>query len=355
MNQARQILSRQEYFEDVSRRAAECGPGDRVVLVTMSFDPVDPKVAQLLTELAEAARRGVDVRFIMDAYPYLIHGGIQPGPLFWNAKLPERMAGPFGLVAGAVARLREGGVKVTILNLPHRAYTVPVAGRSHIKFALINDRVYIGGCNLDWYTKVDVMAAWEDTGAAQWLNELAVKMVKTGNAREAAGGKDRSFEVSGTDTLLLDAGVSGRSLIYDEALRLIDEARERVFVVCQFFPNDATAERLLAAHQRGVQVEIVYNHASRQPFPHNFLHHLVEVRERWRLPASFFVQALRADRPLLHAKLIATEQGMIMGSHNFVSAGVRLGTAEIALKTTDTVFGQAVVDNLRTQINARHN
>lgn len=353
MNEARQILTRQEYFEDVTRRAAECGPGDRLVLVTMSFDPADSMVAQLLIELAEAARRGADVRFIMDAYPYLIHGGIQPGPLFWNPKLPERMSGPFGLVAAAVADLRAGGVKVTILNLPHRAFTVPVAGRSHIKYAIINDRVYIGGCNLDWYTKIDAMVAWDDAVAARWLNELALEMVKTGNARTAVKGEDVTFNVSATDTLLLDAGVRGRSLIYDEALRLIDEAQERVFVICQFFPNDATAEHLLAAHRRGVQVEIVYNHASRQHFPHNFLHHLVEVRERWRLPKSFFVQALRAGQPLLHAKLIATERGAILGSHNFISAGVRLGTAEIALLTSDTGFSQAVKKNLRSQLNIR--
>ncbi len=353
MNESRHILTRQEYFEDVARRAQQCGPADRLVVVTMSFDPADPKVAQLLAAMAGAARRGADVRFLMDAYPYLIHGGIQLGPLFWSTKLPERMAGPFGLVAAAVAELRAGGVKVTILNLPHRAFTVPVAGRSHIKYAIINDRVYIGGCNLDWYTKIDAMVAWDDAAAAHWLNELALEMVRTGNAKEAAKGEDMTFAVSSTDTLLLDAGVSGQSLIYDEALRLIDEANERVMVVCQFFPNDATAERLLAAHRRGVQVEIVYNHASRQHFPHNFLHHLVEVRERWRLPKSFFVQALGADRPLLHAKLIATERGAIMGSHNFISAGVRLGTAEIALLTSDTSFSQAVENNLRGQLNIR--
>jgi phosphatidylserine/phosphatidylglycerophosphate/cardiolipin synthase-like enzyme len=320
------------------------------VLVTMSFDPEDPKVAELLAELSAAARRGADVRFIMDAYVYLIHGGIQPGPLFWGAKLPRRMNGPFGRVAAAVAALREGGVKVTVTNLPRRAFTIPVAGRSHIKFALINERVYIGGCNLDWHTKVDEMVAWNDAKTAEWLSELAVGMVKTGSSLDAAGGRDLTHEVNATDTLLVDAGVSGRSLIFEQALQLIDQAEKYVFIACQYFPNDVTAEHLRAAQRRGVKVEIVYNHASRQDFPHNFLHHSVELMERRRMPASFFVQALHRGRPLLHAKLIATEQGVILGSHNFVPVGVRLGTAEIALLSRDADLGVRAVQSLRDQL-----
>lgn len=346
-----QLLTRREYFEDLTRRAEAAGRGDRLIVVTMSFDPVEPVVKELLAAMAAAAGRGAQVSFIMDAYPYLIHGGIQPGPLFWHAKLPRRLRGPFRLVAEAVDRLLAAGVEVTVLNMPERAYTMPIAGRSHIKYAVYGDRVYIGGCNLDWTTKVDVMAAWDDADAAQWLRELAGRLAATGNAARAVGGEDLSYRVSRTDSLLLDAGVPGRSLIFDEALELIDRATEQVFIACQYFPNDVTGEHLLRASQRGVKVEIIYNHHSRQSFPHNFLHQYVVARERRRLPASFFVQALGRRQPLLHAKLIASEQGAIMGSHNFVSAGVRLGTAEIALLTTDPAMGQRVIDNLRAQIN----
>ena len=39
-------------------------------------------------------------------------------------------------------------------------------------------------------------------------------------------------------------------------MQLIDEARERVLITCQYFPNDVTAAHLQAAYERGVKVEI---------------------------------------------------------------------------------------------------
>ncbi|GAC1370246.1 MAG: hypothetical protein NVSMB39_2950 [Candidatus Saccharimonadales bacterium] len=350
-NQRIQLLTRPAYLTDLARRAAGAGPGDRLVVATMSFDPADPAVGELLGAWQAAAQRGADVSFMVDAYAYLIYGGTRPGPLFWHRELPRRLGRPFQAIHEALEGLAAAGVKVTVLNRPQRLFTLPVAGRSHIKFAYVNGRVYIGGCNLDWHTKVDVMAAWDDAPTAAWLRGFAGKMAETGNAGAAAGGHDLECRISATETLLVDAGRRGQSLIFDSAMAMIDAARESVFIACQFFPNDVTGQHLAAAQQRGVKVEILYNHASQQSFPHNLLHHYVAARERRRLPASFFVQGLRRQQPMLHAKLIATERESIMGSHNFVSAGVRLGTAEIALMSIDPALGRRARQNLLDQIN----
>ena len=44
---------------------------------------------------------------------------------------------------------------------------------------------------------------------------------------------------------------------------------------------------------------------------------------------------LSASAPKLHAKLLATDQGVMIGSHNYVKFGVSVGTAEITLKSSD--------------------
>lgn len=131
---------------------------------------------------------------------------------------------------------------------------------------------------------------------------------------------------------------------------IIDGAQERLLITCQFFPNDVTARHLLAAQRRGVKVDILYNDPSKHPFPYNLLHRMVIAREGLKLPANFFAQALKRDKPYLHAKLLVSEQAAMMGSHNLVTAGVRLGTAEIAMVFTDPTVGDSAAENLRSQI-----
>jgi phosphatidylserine/phosphatidylglycerophosphate/cardiolipin synthase-like enzyme len=149
--------------------------------------------------------------------------------------------------------------------------------------------------------------------------------------------------------ILIDAGVPKQSTIYDHALALIDDAREHIFFTCQYFPGGKTARHLLAAHKRGVDVRIVYSH----PLAHGVKspgHYLYNARERLRLPAEFFADQRTAKAPLLHAKVIATEKGAIVGSHNYVSQGVWLGTAEIALLNQDPAFAKAVIRKIGSDL-----
>jgi hypothetical protein len=55
----------------------------------------------------------------------------------------------------------------------------------------------------------------------------------------------------------------------------------------------------------------------------------------------------------IHAKLLATEQVALVGSHNYVQLGVNFGTAELAMLVRDADFAanitKAVVDQLKTE------
>jgi cardiolipin synthase len=344
------VYSRDEYFKTLIAEVAALGRGDRVTLATMSFAPDDVQVGAILRALGAAARRGVAVKLIVDAYVFLLHNGRRPGPYVFGTRLPARLSRPFRRIYEALEELRADGGQYAVINQPGRALSLPLAGRSHIKFGIINDQVFIGGCNLDGGSTADIMAGWQDAHTAQWLQELAGSMMRSGSAMAALDEQDIGHTLSDSSALFVDAGVAGRSLIFEQAMALIDAAQEHVFIACQFFPNDVTARHLLAAHKRGVKVEILYNHPSQHTLPHNALHHYVVGAERMRLPKSFFVQALRPHRPFLHAKLIATEQGAMMGSHNFVTAGVKLGTAEIALLERDPDFARRAVAAIRGQL-----
>lgn len=182
------------------------------------------------------------------------------------------------------------------------------------------------------------MVGWNDKHTARWLLEMADRMLTTANARVALNDEDAQLKVDEATKLLVDAGEPRRSIIFDKALQLIDEAEKSILITCQYFPHDSVARHLQLAYDRGVKVTIFYNSPRKQPWPYPLLHYIVRERERQRRPASFFEHELPKSANYLHAKLLATEKGAMIGSHNYVVTGVNFGTAEIALLRRDALF-----------------
>jgi hypothetical protein len=212
-------------------------------------------------------------------------------------------------------------------------------GRSHIKAAVVGDRVFVGGCNLEHPGQFDVMTAWSSPRAAAVLSTWLERIAEDGKVRAAFGDVDVESRLDDHTSLLLDAGVPGQSLIYEEALSLIDGANDWIYLTCQYFPGGETAQHLAAASARGVHVSILYSH----PRAHGSsasLHHLHQLAQRARkVPRAFFDGRLDKQVPKLHAKVLVSEQAALVGSHNYIAQGVRFGTAELAIKSTDVNFG----------------
>jgi cardiolipin synthase len=315
----------------------------------MSFKPERPGLEPLLNALKTAAQRGAEVDLIVDAYAFLVNDG-KPGPLFYRAQLPKKLPKLYQRRLDILNELKVAGVRCTIINWPKKPFQNPFAGRSHLKFAVINERMYIGGCNLNPGDKADVMVGWDDKNTADWLYGLSQKIISKRNVKEAVNYHDLSFEVDAGSNLLFDAGVADRSRIYEAALDLIDSAQKEVLLTCQFFPNSVTARHLRLAAERGTKVTIIYNHPSAHPFPMNILHSLVTRYERLRCPKSFFKHELPKGHPYLHAKVLVSEKAAMVGSHNYVTAGVRFGTAEIALHRTDQDFAHQLIATINQQL-----
>ena len=343
------LYSKSEYYNDIVARITRTKKGDRIAMATMAFEPDEPGVSDILSALGKAAERGVSTSLAVDAYIFLSHDKRGPGPLFFANKLPRRMPKIFRRKLEIIKTLRTQGVACAITNQPGRPFTSPVAGRSHIKYTIINHRLYVGGCNLNDVTDIDMMVGWDDRKTSDWLYDFASKMIHT-QGTTFMQGKDLEFSVDSLSELLVDSGIRKQSIILTKALELIDQAQKEIFLTCQFFPNSVTAKHLVAAHHRGVVVSVVYNPANKHPIPYSVLHHLVDARERLRTPAPLFANRLSKQHPYLHAKVLATEKGAIIGSHNFVAAGVNFGTAEIALLRYDPDFSRELQGSTRQLI-----
>lgn len=258
------------------------------------------------------------------------------------------MREPYDTYLTALKKLQACGGNFAVTNIPRHPLSQRAAGRSHIKGAVVNNKIYIGGCNLEDATYIDMMACWQSREASDWFFDALTQMTETGDTHAVFQGHDRSFDVDDI-TLLLDSGKPRQSVIYGQALQLIDEATEWIYYTGQLFPNGTTGKHLLAAHKRGVKVHIDYAHPSIHD-KSEFIHQSVISRERLRLPKEFFVRQLPKGSPKLHAKVLASEKAAMVGSHNYVSQGVTFGTAEIALLNKNAEFSQKITSFIQAEI-----
>lgn len=353
---ALQFYSKQDYFTALTQRFDQAGLGSRILLMSMNFEPQTPEIAALLDSLAAAAERGADVTLSIDARSFLAYNG-RPGPLWFHLQLPARLKEPYLSMLHVLDRINaQPNARAVIINQPGRRFSLTVGGRSHIKTAIIDDYVFIGGCNLDDPAQIDLMIGWQDMALAGDLYSLMRNCIDAGNIRvgltENGHAKDRLLQVNANSQLLIDAGATNQSLILSQALRLIDSARDWLMITCQYFPNSITAQHLMTARRRGVNVEIIYTHPMRHGLVAGSEQSLNIAIERCRLPAAMFSDGMRYRQGFLHAKIIACDQGLLIGSHNYVRAGVRLGTAEIALQVSDEQLAKQAAEKINAVLGA---
>jgi cardiolipin synthase len=335
------FLTRREYFRELIERVAKTKKGDRVMIITHDFHPDEPLVAGLMEMLNVAAARGVHTNFAIDERSF---------PVMQRVPLNKKAQRLIRSTHETLGNLHAAGVNYTVTNKTFHRLINRFSGRAHIKMAIINDEVYVGGCNLLHTNQIDIMVRWHDSKAADWLYQLMGGVIKKGDTWSALSGKDRKLDLDEHTKLLLDAGKPRQSLIYENALKLIDEAKEWLVITCQYFPNSTTGKHLAAAYKRGVRVSIYYNHPSNHQPGFNTLIHAVVLRERTRHPSALFAEQLHKKVPYVHAKLLANESSAMVGSHNYVVAGVNLGTAELTLLRHDPEFARRAVEQFRAQL-----
>jgi len=347
------MLSRPEYFALLAKELLPLGKGDRAVVTTMGFSPNMAEIKPIAEAMKTAAKNGATVSLLMDAFDFLINADTKvPGPLWLSPKfhLDRRMREPFRTRLAELKAFAEHGGTHTVTNQPGKAFVWPFSGRSHIKAVVINDTVYMGGCNLNNPHELDIQLRWRDPETADWLYNTLMRFEKIGSVRQALEDTDQTRKLDNKTTLFIDAGVPDQSIIFDEALRMIDEAQEWLVLTSQYFAPGLGTQALARALKRGVKITYYYSHYSMHGPIESTLHRVAQWRERRRLPLALFERRLPIGQHL-HAKILATEKGTLIGSHNYGDFGVHVGTAEIALKRTDVAFGKKAVEFIEKQIN----
>jgi len=335
------FLNRREYFSDLTQRIENARKGDRILLVTHDFHPDEPQIAELMAALVAAAQRGVNTHFALDERSF---------PLMQRVPINKKSERLIQATHNSLRKLRAAGATYAITNKSFHRLIHRFSGRAHIKSAIINDLVYVGGCNLTRTNQIDIMVRWRDSRTADWLYSLLTSMIHAESSQQAFAGKDFELAIDADTKLLLDAGTPKQSLIYEHALQLIDDAKEWLVLTCQYFPNSITGRHLVAAYKRGVHISVYYNHPSIHQPGFNTLVQGVVLRERFRYPRALFAEQLHKFVPYVHAKILANEKTAMIGSHNYMTIGVTFGTAELTLVRHDPAFARKVIEHFRRQL-----
>ena len=340
-----------EYWTTLQKKISSTKRGDRVAMMVMDFNLTDSLIETVFDELVAAAGRGVETWLSVDAHTFMFNHEPRNLSQYWVHNDIDHLSKRLLKKSRRLQELAQQPTgHVAIINKPTRGLTNPVAGRSHTKTTIINDYVFVGGCNFQHSESIDLMVGWHDKKIANQLYGFVTSVIKHESTNPVLKGVDSVTMVDQQTTLIIDAGIKNQSTILKEALQLIDEAEKSILITCQYFPNSLTAKHLAAAHNRGVEVEVIYAHPSVQGHFGGLGQWVSILRERTRVPAELFQKMIPKSGNPLHAKLVATDKGAIIGSHNYVKAGVLLGTCEIALIRHDADFSKQAVAALRREL-----
>lgn len=299
----------------------------QVIIVSMTLT-VGPKTDKLFSLLEEAAKRGVKVVIVGDIYTKF---AIRRSRLM----RPKEKQVSWNITKNRLSQLQLIGAQVHMVG---RLGINPFRHRMHCKFTVVDDTVFsFGGVNFldSGFENNDYMFDIKSASLVKYFQSLSKDIAETSLF------KDSSHKVDDNNTILLDGGQPGKSIIYEKACDLARNSKE-IYLLSQMCPSGRLAKIMTETHYRAY-----FNQASSAPFPTSL---------------SIFVDQKRSSIKnsynkglYLHAKCILFvgkdgQKSLISGSHNFSWRGVAYGTKEIALYSTDTRIWESLYGKFEKQI-----
>lgn len=287
----------------------------RISLLTMVLIQ-DTATDELIDALCEAAERGVSVTVAADSFTYTDFQGSYIPTTYRSKRLRDAL--------DMQKRFRASGARFEWLG---RLSMIAFTGRTHIKWSVIDDTVYsFGGVNLDQksFNNTDYMFMVENEALATRLIAEQERILKADRSNHAY----RSHQFGDDDNMvLIDGGFLGDSIIYRRACYWTERAKH-VRLVSQYCPTGKIS-RLL----KKTDSDLYFNHWTNAGLLNRLVirlgmfssKHTTSYHRRSYLHAKFIIFTLHDGSKVA-----------ISGSHNFVHAGVFLGTREVALETTNS-------------------
>ncbi len=313
------LLATDQYYDELLEQLPKARR--RIVMAAMIV-AAGPKMDRLFSAAEAALERGVSVHILTDIYTKTI---------FARSRRPHQQV--VRETKAIFDRLEAKGARISWIG---QRNLNPFKGRCHVKAVIVDDQVYsFGGINLsdESYEAIDYMLGTTDAILAHRIAGVIDQL-----ASRQIGTADLSWRLDDQNTALVDVGVPGQSIIFDRACQLAANAKSIIYV-SQMGPSGKLAKAL-----NQTEMHYFYNHPSQMGFPSNFGALADQLRYRTK---SQYRHGQKP--PYIHAKFILFElkdgtKALMSGSNNFSYRGVRYGTQEIALESTDSKLWQLFYD-----------
>ena len=318
-------------LEYVRRLTEDVRKAEHRITIFSHIIAYDDSTDELVGALCEAAKRGVQVEVAGDVFTYGILGGWKVVPLKPNERIRA--------LRTMIKKFKKSGVGYRWIG---QVGPFLFAGRTHVKWAVVDDAVYsFGGVNL--YAKglreTDYMLHEKNPKLG---DHLTLEQQRIANADKLNKFyRSHRFESANGD-VLIDGGRPRDSIIYRRACDLAAEATDIVYV-SQYCPT-------------GPLGKIMKEKGAKLYFSH--WRQAVSLNNRLLIRGSMFLTGYETSytRPnFIHAKFILFtmpdgKKIALSGSHNFVRAGVVLGTREIDIETSEPSIISALEQFLEKHI-----
>lgn len=329
------VLSPLAFLEDIEHEAKSAKK--RIWAQAMEVEPGEI-ASRLLNLVEEAGKIGFDARLNIDYYSLMVTDGLPNFPLVlisgkWRKRLQAKKE--------VFARIEDNNTKISYINSPTLlekfVYTM---GRNHMKIFIVDNIAWIGGVNFadGYFKRQDIMVKITDKAI---VGQVALVFME---AHEERLKEDEVLKTNNA-ALFIDSGRTGKSVILDEAVRMIDMAKQTVRVVTAFVPDGKFLSALIAADRRGVMVELAVSDPSATLGVFQLVNYFSDIQLKLK-HVNFKI--LYQKLPV-HAKVIIVDKCIaFFGSHNFLTKGVMMRTAEIALQSEDKRLISNLLDFYQT-------
>jgi cardiolipin synthase len=292
---------------------------------------------QFCAALSEAARRGVTVNVMLDAY-----GAGKMNPEFRQ-------------------RLKDAGVKLAIYH-PLQWYNVTSAAkmnnRTHRKLLIIDGNVgFTGGAGIaqEWTGDAQDEHHWRDTHykiegpvVADLQSAFTDNWIEiTGEVLHGPDYYPPLQDVGPLPAQVFKSGPEGGSASMQLLFLLsINAARESICISTPYFvPDDLTMSKLIAARQRGVRVQVIV------PGPHIDQTIVTYAsRQRWEDLLEADIEIYEYQPSMYHTKLLVVDGVWVsIGSSNFDNRSFSLND-EANLNVFDADFAAEQLKNFQADL-----
>ncbi|CCV63790.1 Cardiolipin synthase [Alteracholeplasma palmae J233] len=315
------IINGKEFFSQIKEEIDRASYKIEIQMFIWRNDDIGNEI---LEALLKAAKRGVKIKIIKDAYGVIFESSEENCQTLFHQKAPIK----YKMIAFILknifyqANAKKIKRKVTMsrdefLNMPNVSFH---SGnfRNHTKYFIFDEKIlFIGGINIeDKEVSSDIK-----------LRKYHDYMVKIESKDEVNYFRERlALKKQYDDSKKIDYIINQKShLETHHLLKMIKNAKERIYMAMAYFGNKEVRDALFEATKNNVEVKIITSDDSNVQTHYN--KQILNEYVKNNIEVYF-------HKGLIHAKAILIDEKLVVGSINLNDAGIyKLG--ETSIVTTE--------------------